>query len=99
LSLDGREAGEARGLLAFERSEFRHFDEQREGGDFRGAGDGEKNLKAPSELSVVVDKFSDGGIDLGDFHIDLGEALFVLLFEQGQRDRFGAIFGGRAVFD
>nr|WP_245276225.1 hypothetical protein [Methylocapsa aurea] len=81
------------------RSEFRHFDEQGEGGDFRDAGDGEKNLKAPSELSVVVDKFSDGGVDLVDFHIDLGEALFVLPFEQGQRDRFGAIFVGRVVFD
>ena len=89
--MDGRAAGEARGLLAFERSELGHFDEQGKGGDFRDAGDGENNLKAPGALSVAVDTLFDGGVDLLDFDANGGDTVFVLLFEQGQRNRLGAI--------
>lgn len=62
-------------------------------------GIGEENLERARELRVIEDELFDRGVDLLAFDVDLHEALFVLLFEQGKRDRLGAIFGGGAVFD
>jgi hypothetical protein len=41
-------------------------------------------------LCVIGDELFDGGVDLLNFFVDVGEALFVLLFKQTNRDRLGA---------
>lgn len=97
--MHGREASEACGLFAFEVAKLRHFDQQSKSGDLRDARDREENLEPASELRVIEDELFDRGVDLLDFDVYLGEALFVLLFEQGKRDCLGAVFGGGAVFD
>jgi hypothetical protein len=84
---------------SFEAPKFGHFDEQSESGDYRDAGNGEENLEAACKLRVIFDALFDGGVDLLDFHVDLGEPLFVLPFKQRKRDRLGAVFGRGAVFD
>lgn len=99
MSLDGREASEACGLFAFEAPKFRHFDHQSKSGDLRDAWDGEENLEPASEVRVFDDELFDRVVDPLDFDVYFHEALFVLLFEQGKRDRLGAVFGGGAVFD
>jgi len=89
---------EAGSLFAFQAAKLQHFDEQGESGHIRDAGDGEENLEPPSEWRVLEDELFDGGVDLLDFEADLGDAPFVLLFEQRNRDRLGAVFGGGSVF-
>ena len=46
--------------------------------------------RSASELCVIGDELFDGGVDLLNFFVDVGEALFVLLFKQTNRDRLGA---------
>ena len=46
--------------------------------------------RSASELCVIGDELFDGGVDLLNLFVDVGEALFVLLFKQTNRDRLGA---------
>ncbi len=57
----------------------------------------DKRISNRSELRISEDKLFDRGVDLLDFELYFCEALLVLLFEQGKRDRLGAVFSGSAM--
>src|SRR5690606_22228369 len=81
---DGSEACERSCLAVFERAEFGHVDDEREGGDDRDAGDRDEDIEAAGKVGVSSDERPDLGLDRRHLTSDLPELLSIVTPEDGK---------------